>query len=179
MSIRLLIRGYAAEPSEDLDPWAEPLVINGEVIDCPASPPPIPRLTELATTIKTVRPELDKVFLFVQCSLRTESYQKPLGIAEWQLEYPPSAPARPVTECEKSTDDHKLASIVLLSINEEVVAMFTAADEHPGSACSSAIQEQEADWAHEIAWKARAEANEEMLDPNWEMGDLSESDIKY
>lgn len=161
MDVGLMFHCCEGERWDEIDSvWDEPLLKHGPVVSCPATPPPSPQTINLATTIETIRPDLQNFSVLVKCIIRTQSYQKSLGPAQWQLEYPAGTSTRQPLDGESLQDDEKLVSVISLPIGGQRHATFIAYDGHRGSACCSAIREQEDDSVGESAWKARAEAEE-------------------
>jgi hypothetical protein len=164
-------RGYRWDEIRSV--WDEPLLKHGPEIACPASHPPSIGLIDLATALKTLRPDLEEYSVSVNCFIESQSYQKSLGPAQWQLKYPAGSSTRHPFQGEPERLDETLASVVSLPIEEGRTATLIGFDGHQHCACCSAIRAQEDDSVGESAWKARMDGRD-IANPDAAISDVDD-----
>jgi hypothetical protein len=160
IDVRLLFRwteGYRWDEIQSI--WDEPLLIHGPAISCPAALPSSRQMTDLAKIIRTKHPNLEDYSVSVKCNIQTQSYQKSLGPAQWQLR--PADTAMPqLLDGAPLPAKGDLGNATSLSVGEACAVTFVGYDGHRDFACCSAMREQEEDSVGESACKARMEEEE-------------------
>jgi hypothetical protein len=159
MNTRLLFHYNGASRFEEVeDLWADEPVTYGPPILCPATALSTAGLIELATSITVARPELERFSLLVGCCRDAESYcEDGLGLACWQLEYPPAPSTVIAPEGGTSPNGRQIINVMFLPINEDAAVTVTIHHEHRDFACCSAVRQHERYIVGEVAGDARAD----------------------
>jgi hypothetical protein len=180
MDVSLVFYGEAAYRFEEVeDLAARELITYGSLLPCPATRFSSSRLSALAATIKTTRPELKGFSLMMRCIVpHAEHYvDKPWGPAQWKLEYPSTASIATVTDGEATPHEERIDYTMTLAIDEDSAVSVIVHDKHQGSACCFAVREHERAIVADVAADARADPSGYGFYSPDEYSDLGDSDL--